>query len=322
MIDHPARPSMRHGTPVVFGMIGVFFAYVVALFWADSERRIFDQIPQILPLLLLLFTTSFTAYCLRALRWRLLLASRGYVLPYDKIIVGYLTGFAFTASPGKVGELIRVRYFAMMGVEPHFSVAAFIFERLLDLVALLILALLIAGSAPGLGIAIGFVMLVFSAILAVAVVRRPRRIVQFMLRRYSHRSIARWVRILFCGIAMAGKYVAVPILVRVVPLTLGAWLIQCLGFALAMRGLGITIDLTKLISLSAAAMLIGAASFVPGGLGTTEAATTLLLNGYGVPLSTAVLAAITLRLGSIWFAIFLGIIAISILERRVTPKSV
>jgi len=50
--------------------------------------------------------------------------------------------------------------------------------------------------------------------------------------------------------------------------------------------------------------------------GTTEAATVALLNHYGVSLDLAVLAAIAMRLGSIWVAMLVGFLSMVVLERR------
>jgi uncharacterized membrane protein YbhN (UPF0104 family) len=52
----------------------------------------------------------------------------------------------------------------------------------------------------------------------------------------------------------------------------------------------------------------------PGGLGTTEAAIIVVLNEFGVPFDRATIAAIGIRLGTLWFAIVLGFLAILVLE--------
>ncbi len=54
---------------------------------------------------------------------------------------------------------------------------------------------------------------------------------------------------------------------------------------------------------------------LPGGIGSTEAATVLLLTKFGSALDDAVLAAIAVRLGTLWFSVCLGIGSIAILER-------
>lgn len=62
------------------------------------------------------------------------------------------------------------------------------------------------------------------------------------------------------------------------------------------------------------ALLIGAASMVPGGIGTTEAAIVFLLHSHGATFDTSALAAIGMRLTTLWLAIALGLFAIPTLE--------
>jgi uncharacterized protein (TIRG00374 family) len=63
-------------------------------------------------------------------------------------------------------------------------------------------------------------------------------------------------------------------------------------------------------------MLAGAASMLPGGVGSTEATIVGLLSLFDVPLGVAALAAIGIRFSSMWFAVLCGFIALSILEYR------
>jgi uncharacterized protein (TIRG00374 family) len=63
-------------------------------------------------------------------------------------------------------------------------------------------------------------------------------------------------------------------------------------------------------------MLVGALSFLPGGLGGTEASMVALLMLNNVAQSQAVAATVLIRLATLWFAVALGVIALSMAERR------
>ena len=56
------------------------------------------------------------------------------------------------------------------------------------------------------------------------------------------------------------------------------------------------------------AMLVGGLSFLPGGLGSSEAVMIGLLSLYGLPEATAVTATLICRLATLWFAVALGAI--------------
>ena len=55
---------------------------------------------------------------------------------------------------------------------------------------------------------------------------------------------------------------------------------------------------------------------LPGGLGSTEIVIVSLLAIQGIQLSVATIAAVGIRLATIWFAILCGFISIVILEFR------
>jgi len=53
---------------------------------------------------------------------------------------------------------------------------------------------------------------------------------------------------------------------------------------------------------------------LPGGVGTTEATLVLVLGSYHVPTDLAVLAAVGIRIASLWFAVASGLLAVTFLE--------
>jgi hypothetical protein len=93
-------------------------AYLCLLLWADRGRGLFAGIERLAPLLPPLMLASLLAYALRFARWTWLLRRAGYRVGDGRGFVAYLSGLAFTATPGKVGELLRIRYVAPRGVPP------------------------------------------------------------------------------------------------------------------------------------------------------------------------------------------------------------
>ena len=52
---------------------------------------------------------SLINYVLRAIRWRWYLARLGHAFSFKYALLTYCAGFAFTLSPGKLGEVARAR---------------------------------------------------------------------------------------------------------------------------------------------------------------------------------------------------------------------
>ena len=86
---------------------------------------------------------SLLNYFLRFCRWQWYLAHLGHRLPPLRHLAYYVAGFAFTTTPGKMGEAVRSLYLRPHGVGYADSLAALFVERFLDLLAVLMLSLLV-----------------------------------------------------------------------------------------------------------------------------------------------------------------------------------
>jgi hypothetical protein len=133
---------MKIGPALIgLGLLTVF--YIGALVYIDRENHVFEHgvdLAAVLPQAALFALVSFI---LRYVRWRWLLGRRDFRFPWIWGLLAYVSGFTLTASPGKAGELVRVRYFGPMGVPADQVITCFVFERMLDLVAVLLLSILL-----------------------------------------------------------------------------------------------------------------------------------------------------------------------------------
>ncbi|GKS83850.1 flippase-like domain-containing protein [Acidovorax sp. SUPP1855] len=291
-------------------------AYVAALVWADARNQVFAQLPQVLAWMPSMAAIAFASYLLRYLRWRWLLARAGHAVPWGAGFLAYLSGFAFTATPGKVGELVRVRYFAHGGVPAARTVSAFVYERAFDLLCVVLLAALAIPALPLFAVLVAFVAGMIGAVVLVAA--RPAWLLRgaARLRRRGWPRLSRAVRALALGLAGCKAWLHPLDLGISLGLGLAAWGLVALSFAWLLRGLGIDLPWRDAASLYPTAMLAGAASMLPAGIGTTEATLVALLALHAVPLGLATLAAVGIRVATLWFAVLCGFVAIGVLERR------
>ena len=87
-----------------------------------------------------------------------------------------------------------------------------------------------------------------------------------------------------------------------------AWGAEALAFYWILEFMGADIPLQIAIFIYALAMLAGAVSFMPGGLGGAEAVMVGLLTWKGMPVPDAVAATVLIRLATLWFAVAIGAI--------------
>lgn len=297
---------------LVFSLVTA--AYVVAFVVMEKEYDgiivnsfLFSEFP-------ILLLASLLSFFLRYLRWIHLLSRAGESVAFSWGFVAYLSGFAFTATPGKVGELVRIRYFSRLGVEPWKVIAAFVFERVLDLVVVLMLASFLFYEQRFFYPVCIFVFVVLAGLMffvkCEALLRRMER---FLHRRKFIRA-ATLFRVLRVGLGYCGKWLNVSDIVLSFLLGLVAWSVVSVSFVYLLSALGILGDFWNDFGTYPLAMLAGAASMLPGGVGSTEAAITFLLNSRGVTLNGALLAAISIRISTLWFAMLCGFVAAVLME--------
>ena len=292
--------------------------YLIAIFVADSRQHVFERFSTLATILPSVIILTLTSYALRYARWRWLLARRGYFIPASAGFLAYVAGFAYTATPGKVGELLRIRYFGRFGVSADRVLACFIFERLADLVVLLIFAIMLARTTPFIGTCFAFVLLAVAAVATLAASGRAWAFLLTLLRRAKWQRPARLVAALASGFRFTISFFNGTELVGALGLGALAWLVQMLGFYAILQYLDANLSIVEALAVPSAAMLIGAASMLPGGIGTTETAMVVLLTRLGVSGDAAISAAICMRLGTIWFAVLLGLVVVYCLERELT----
>ena len=229
----------------------------------------------------------------------------------------FLSGFALSVTPGKLGELVKcylIREYESVPIAK--SAPLVVGERVTDLTALLVLGLIgvatyqVAQDMMIVGIALvctGLLILAWPdlATFCIRILTGPKRVRGFRA-------------------PLLEFYRGLNHLVRPWPLfwatSLGivAWLAECVGFALILSAFpGTDIPLGLAILIYAATTVAGALSFLPGGLLVTEAAMTLLLveAARGVDEPTAVAATLLIRLATLWFAVIIGLVALTALRR-------
>jgi glycosyltransferase 2 family protein len=247
---------------------------------------------------------SLFSYLLRFARWHYFIVPLGHKIPILRNLEIYLAAFALTLTPGKAGETIRSVYLHPYGISYPHSIGAFVSERLLDLVAVGALASMAVSMFPEQR------MWMFAAIAFIVIVTLllRSRLLNLIGRRAAGSSVVGHAAKLVATVRflLSGHRVAVA-----APLSLMAWMAQGVSLYLIVRAFGYELDISMVVAIYCLSILAGAASFIPGGLGATEAAIVLLLIGADVAQSDAVAAAILTRGLTLWLAVGVGCLALT-----------
>lgn len=303
----PNPPAWGRWTVRSVVLLGVLMClYVGTGIWAARGRLLHadQQLPwQALPSILGLVLVG---WCLRSLRWHYYVRRLGWPVPLGPSLLSFFASFAFTATPGKAGEvvksvLLRTRYQVSLSE----GAGVLLVERLGDLLAVLVLAAGgVALMSHGWIYFLGAALLVGGVTAAVSSRTLCHALLSRLMRIRKLNSIAtKLLRLLDTGRA----------LLRPLPLLAGfgialvAW--GCEGWALhvLLRSFGLELRPLTSCSVYGIATLVGALSALPGGVGSFEVVMVLLLSRLGCSVAAAALPVVLFRCCTLWLTSFLGL---------------
>ncbi len=283
---------------LVLGLAATAYALAL-LFWGNSSGVAWQVLWSVTGLqaagLCLL------SYVLRGLRWRFWMAHYDRHFGWMEGLRLYLAGYAFTPTPGNAGEAMRGLLLAKQPLLLLQSLAIFGAERLADLLCLLLLCVpallwLLEHSAlegmTGQVTGVSLVALLVGAVLMVVVWRQRLR----LLERFAWLQEA-WVCLSVRPLVWFG-------------LTLTAWAAQGVAVWLICRALDVPILAVTAIGVYALAMVAGALSALPAGLGGMELVMTGLLVALSASTAEAVSITVLARLLTLWLAVAIGLLAL------------
>lgn len=293
-------------------MIGCLVALAAATGWAETRAELTKlTLVQVAVLLGL----SLVNYLGRGLRWHLFAGQLGLPTGIVANIRHFIGGFAMSATPGRVGELVRMRWLRReTGWAFERTAPLVLMDRASDLVAMaVLLAVAIGLSAGGIN---GAVPVVALALVAAFVATRPALLKAVATLIY--RTLGVFPRF-FARMRGAAKSLAKfqnPAFL-ILPAALGAvgWLAEGYAFHLLLGWMGADIGLWMALAIFIFSTLAGGLTGAPGGVGGAEAAMIALLSLEGVPLEVSIPATLIIRVTTLWFAIGLGLLAFPWAER-------
>ena len=261
---------------------------------------------------------AFGNYVLRFLKWEFYLARlsiRG--VPKLDSFLTFLSGFVLTVTPGKVGEVFKsLVLHETYGVPIAKTAPIVIAERVTDLIGIIVL--IVIGSLgftggllwAGIGafLVTSLIVVIASRSLSMAIIgmveKMPGKLGKIGPKLHaSYDSLATMLK---------PANLVWPTLVSIV-----AWSLECLSLWVILQGFGQSTSVALCMFFYATSTLAGALVPVPGGLGVTEGALQEQLMNLGkVPETASTAAMILVRFATLWFAVLVGFVALSILKRR------
>jgi len=309
------KRRLRDGL-VLLLLLGLFAFGVGAMAAATGWEEVRAQIARLSwPQVGLLLILSLVNYLFRALRWHLFSRRLGLSTTSLQSLRHFLGGFAMTVTPGRVGELVRMRWLKReTGWAVERTAPLVLVDRATDLAAMgVMLALALSFTTLGMSAAVPVAVL---AIAGAWIATHPRLLTHIVTLLW--RRLGLWPRV-FARIRTAARSLGLFTAPRVLlpALTLGfiGWIAEGYALYLLLGWMGADIGLWTAIGIFVFAMLAGGLTGAPGGLGGAEAAMIALLSLQGIGLEISIPATAIIRVTTLWFAIAIGFVVFPLAER-------
>jgi len=316
-ISAPASFARRHRDILVLaGLFALVLGGLASLAAATGWSETLEQIGKLTALqIVALLMLSLINYGFRGLRWHLFARRLGLPTRLPQDLRHFLGGFAMSVTPGRVGELIRMRWLRReTGWAIERTAPLVLMDRASDLAAMgLILALAISLSTTGIAGALPVTLL---ALIAAYIATRPRLLAGLALTTY--RLSGRWPR-LFARVRAASRSLArfsdAKTVTAAAALGLIGWMAEGFAFYMLLMWMGADVGFWTAIAIFVFSSLAGGLTGAPGGVGGAEAAMIGLLMLQHVPLDVSVPATLIIRVTTLWFAIGIGLAVFPFAEK-------
>lgn len=257
------------------------------------------------------------SYVGRFFRWAYYLRILGISLPMGQNAAIFAAGLSMTVSPGKLGEVLKSVFVRRASGAPIARTApAVVAERVTDGTGMILWGLLGALTfAYGLQ-----VLLLFTAAMVGAVVVFRSKKLSLLAERVLRKLplLNRLAPHLSEFHGASNELLAVVPLLAATAISFSAWGLEIVAVYLCVVGMGVATPFLVVAFIFAVSSLAGALSMVPGGIGVAEAGLAGLFRTVG-NLSGGIAGALTLliRLATLWFATFVGILGLLVVRRVV-----
>jgi uncharacterized protein (TIRG00374 family) len=303
----------RHKKALFFSIILTSFIYLAGVLYVGWNNVLNNILGIGIGSFLLILSLSLINYGFRFIRWKYYLSVMGFNIPTNINLNIYLSGFAFTTTPGKAGELVRSFLLKREGISYPVSIAAFLSDRASDLISLLFLLLLTYTNGVNNYYAL-LVSIFFGVILFISIFLFARtNLIKFIHKWAVSKKYVKLSKFTdFSSIILENfrKCTSGYMLALSLVLGLFAWTAEGIGFYLIIHFTSdIGPDLFQAIFIYTLATLIGAISLLPAGIGTTEAVLFSSLVYFDVGYSESVSITILARVVTLWFGVAVGLMS-------------
>jgi len=296
---------------IIIAALASVLVYALLAFLTDAPQMAAALRSFPLQVFALMLALSSFSFVVRGVRWGALMRVIGYPVSTRDALYLQFSGQTMSVTPGRVGEVLKPWLASRITEMPMTRGIALVFsERLADLIAVCFLSL---GGLSTIGGSMWVLLLALAVIVVGTGVVSSRWFHEYALRFIERQE---WSKKHHASASAISATIQASLTWRTmmwsVPASVFAWGLEGVGFALCLNALGFDkLGIFGAVSVYAISTIVGAFTFLPGGIGLTEASMVGILVAAGMDPSSASAATMITRVATLWWGVAWGWVAIA-----------
>ena len=294
---------------VIIATISLYFIFLVISdlgeVYAQLNKMDTNYLPIILLLIPLCWIVLFT-------RWNLLLKNSNVYVPVKDNLKIYLSGFALSITPGKVGELIKSQLLKnKFGIPREKTAPIVLVEQLYNIIGIIGVSILgIWYFEFGTQI-----ILIAASLLGITLIliSSKRLFDKFLTLLSRIKFLSQYTSAFSNSYDVLRKSTRGWVVVYASALSIAFWLIESVIAYFVLLSFGVNhIEFLSVITTYTSSIILGVASFLPLGIGVVEGSLAGFFTLQGVDVSVALTLVIFIRIFTRWIAVSVGFVSLKL----------
>ena len=299
---------MKLENNIILILVAAIGIYGIFLFLSDFSiilEKISNFKINYLPLILLLVSVSWIPLIIK---WHFLLKNSRINVPLTKSIAIFFSGSAFEITPGQIGILIKSQLLkTSSNISRTKTVPIVIVEKIYDLIGAILASVI---GIIILGMEFYLIIIAISVLATIFFFMYHRRSSELVFNRITKlKFFSKYIDNMSEFYEVVKKSTNVKAATICILLALTYWFIISAAAYYTLIAFDVNLlDYLKVLAIYATSTLLGAISFIPGGIGITEGSIAGLFTLNGVDVSTALILSVMIRVLTLWYSVSVGFV--------------
>ena len=294
---------------VIIATIALYFTFLVISDLGEVYAQLNKMDTNYLPIILLLIPLS---WIVLFTRWNLLLKNSNVHVPVKDNLKIYLSGFALSITPGKVGELIKSQLLKIkFGIPREKTAPIVLVEQLYNIIGIIGVSIL---GIWYFELGAHIILIAASLLVILLILISSKRLFNKFLTLLSRiKFLSQYTSAFSNSYDVLRKSTRGWVVVYASALSIAFWLIESVIAYFVLLSFGINhIEFLSVITTYTSSIILGVASFLPLGIGVVEGSLAGFFTLQGVDISIALTLVIFIRIFTRWIAVSVGFVLLKL----------